>query len=313
MPPYSVSFPALGSTAVVLTTDAAALVTVRRQVEQVVAAIDRACSRFRPDAEIAALGRGRARAVSVSPWLFDAVAAGVRAARLTDGDVDPTLGGALRALGYDRDFDELAARGPANVRATVVPGWRAIELDTERRTVRVPAGVELDLGATAKALAADRAAGAAHAASGCGVLVSLGGDMAAAGPAPEDGWRIRVTDDHRASVTAPGQWIAVHSGGLATSSTSVRRWATAAGTAHHLLDPATGRPADGPWRTVSVTAANIASTAALIRGARAVRWLEQLRLPSRLVTQAGRVLHLAGWPQEGDDLAPAPVPAGTSA
>jgi thiamine biosynthesis lipoprotein len=167
--------------------------------------------------------------------------------------------------------------------------------------------VSLDLGATAKALAADRAAERASASTGSGALVSLGGDIALAGPAPPEGWRIRVTDDHRSDVTAPGQWITLRSGGLATSSVTARRWETGTGTAHHLVDPATGRSATGPWRTVSVTAAscldaNIASTAAIVRGERAIGWLESLCLPSRLVSTEGSVLHLAGWPAEGDDL-----------
>jgi thiamine biosynthesis lipoprotein len=167
--------------------------------------------------------------------------------------------------------------------------------------------VKLDLGATAKALAADWAAAAACQAAGCGVLVSLGGDLAIRGPAPEEGWRVRVTDDHRAGVAAPGQWITLQTGGLATSSTSVRRWQTTSGEAHHLVDPATGLSAISRWRTVSVTAAscldaNIASTASIIRGARAVPWLESLGLPSRLVGVDGRVRHVAGWPPDGDDL-----------
>ena len=112
-----------------------------------------------------------------------------------------------------------------------------------------------------------------------------------------EGWRIRVTDDHRSEVTAPGQWVTLQGGGLATSSTTVRRWATDVGSAHHLLDPATGRPATGPWRTVSVTAAscldaNIASTAAIVRGERAPAWLESQRLPSRLVRVEGGVLRI---------------------
>ena len=169
----------------------------------------------------------------------------------------------------------------------------------------------LDLGATAKALAADHAAAAASASVEGGVLVSLGGDISIEGPPPEQGWQIRVTDDHRSEVTAPGQWIALRAGGLATSSTTVRRWKTdldPAHPVHHLLDPATGRPAAGPWRTVSVTAAscldaNIASTAAIIRGDRSPEWLESLRLPARLVRLEGGVVHVAGWPDEGDDLA----------
>jgi thiamine biosynthesis lipoprotein len=76
---------------------------------------------------------------------------------------------------------------------------------------------------------------------------------------------------------------------------------------HHLVDPASGLPAVGPWRTVSAAAAscldaNIASTAAIVRGERAAGWLESVRLPSRLVREDGRARHLVGWPREGDDL-----------
>jgi thiamine biosynthesis lipoprotein len=169
--------------------------------------------------------------------------------------------------------------------------------------------VTLDLGATAKALAADRAAARASEVTGCGVLVSLGGDIAMCGEAPSGGWRIRVTDDHRSDASAPGQSITLSGGGLATSSTTARRWRVADGVAHHLVDPATGQPAAGPWRTVSVCAAtcldaNIASTAAIIRGETAAAWLESLGLPARLVGVDGVARHVAGWPAEGDDLAP---------
>jgi thiamine biosynthesis lipoprotein len=182
-----------------------------------------------------------------------------------------------------------------------------VAVNHERGTIRVAPGVRLDLGATAKALAADRAAAEAFALVGCGVLVSFSGDLAIAGPAPVEGWRVRVTDDHRAGVDSPGQWIVLRSGGLATSSTFVRRWRTVSGEAHHLVDPTTGLPADSVWRTASVTAgscldANIASTAAIVRGAQAATWLEALALPSRLVHVDGTVRHLAGWPSEGDDL-----------
>jgi thiamine biosynthesis lipoprotein len=141
------------------------------------------------------------------------------------------------------------------------------------------------------------------------VLVALGGDMAFAGEPPaEGGWRIRVTDDHRFDVTAPGQWITLRDGGLATSSVTTRSWRSDRGaTVHHLVDPATGRSATGSWRTASVAAAscldaNTASTAAIVRGERAVDWLSELMLPSRLVDTRGHARHLAGWPAEGDDL-----------
>jgi thiamine biosynthesis lipoprotein len=309
----SVSFPALGSIAFVAVSHPTRLADARAAVEETVVEFDIACSRFRDDSELSALNAAAGSEARVSPLLMEAVSAAIRAARLTDGDVDPTIGEALIALGYDRDFAALENGGarPA-VSIASVPGWRTVQLDAERSTIRVPRGVRLDLGATAKALAADHAATRAAAFAGCGVLVGLGGDFATAGPAPAGGgWRIRVTDDHRAGVDAPGQWISVASGGLATSSTSVRRWRT--GTlssddfAHHLIDPATAASVDSSWRSVSVCAAscldaNIASTAAIVRGAPAVDWLESLGLPSRLVAIDATVTYVAGWPETGDEL-----------
>ena len=303
---------AFGGIAVVAVTDPPALSRAVDAISEVVAEFDRACSRFRPDSELSAVNAAAGSAVRVGPVLLDAVAAALRAARLTAGDVDPTVGEALIALGYNRDFASLsssgadvAARAPRPIAA--VPGWRTVVVDLERSTIRVAPGVSLDLGATAKALAADRAADLARSKAGCGVLVSFSGDLAIAGPAPADGWRVRVTDDHRAGVDAPGQWISLPSGGLATSSTFVRRWRTSSGEAHHVVDPSTGRSADSVWRTASVTArscldANIASTAAIVRGAEATSWLEELGLPSRLVGVDGCVRHVAGWPSEGDEL-----------
>jgi thiamine biosynthesis lipoprotein len=244
--------------------------------------------------------------VKVGPLLLEAVNAALRAARLTDGDVDPTVGEALIALGYDRDFDSLLVPAVARPVASV-PGWRTVRVDADAGTIRTAPGVMVDLGATAKALAADRAASVACQAAGCGVLVSFGGDLAVVGDAPDGGWRVRVTDDHRAGVDAPGQWISVRSGGLATSSVAVRRWRTESGFSHHLVDPGTGGSVEGVWRTVSVAAAscldaNIASTAAIVRGARAIDWLSELELPSRLVGLDGTVQHVCGWPTSGDDL-----------
>jgi thiamine biosynthesis lipoprotein len=305
----SVSFDALGSTAVVAVTDPGTLERARASVVETVGAFDLACSRFRADSELCALNEAAGSTVAVSPLLLDAVSAAIRAAQMTDGDVDPTIGEALIALGYDRDFSLIGARARvvAPVRVASVPGWRTVEVDRDAGTVRMARGVMLDLGATAKALACDRAAAAASQTVGCGALVSLGGDIATAGRPPDDGWRVRVTDDHRDDGSAPGQSITVFSGGLATSSTTVRRWQTASGPAHHLIDPATGRSATSFWRTVSVTAAscldaNIASTASVIRGEQALPWLESMRLPSRLVGAPPHVRYVAGWPPEGDDL-----------
>jgi thiamine biosynthesis lipoprotein len=191
-----------------------------------------------------------------------------------------------------------------------VPGWRCVRLDRKRGLVQLTDGAQLDLGATAKAWAADRCASLIAAATESGVLVSLGGDIAVAGPPPADrgegrggGWGVRVTDDHAAGPEAPGQTVTIRSGGLATSSTTVRTWAVAGQRVHHIINPATGRPAVSCWRTVSVTAgscvdANTASTAAIIRSEAALAWLQEACLPSRLVRQDGTVETTAGWPSD---------------
>jgi FAD:protein FMN transferase len=307
-PPAPIVFPALGTTAVVVVTDAGATDAARVVVEAEIAAVDVACSRFREDSEVSRLNASAGVAVTASSLLLEAIEVALRAARITDGLVDPTVGGAMRVLGYDRDFAQVdKSAGPLRVSVGRVPGWHLIAIDRGRRSVRIPAGVELDLGATAKALCADRAAAAAFSATGSGVLVSLGGDVATAGPAPEGGWTILVTDDHAAPPDAPGQRVAIFSGGLATSGTMARRWARGGRQLHHLVDPATGMPADEVWRTVSVTAgtcveANTASTASIILGAAAPEWLTDRQLPARLVALDGTVTTVAGWP------APAPAP-----
>jgi thiamine biosynthesis lipoprotein len=301
----SVSFPALGTTAVVAAGDPSRLGVARRAVARELAAVDAACSRFRDDSELALVNAAAGRAVRVGPVLREALRAALAAAAATGGLVDPTLGRPLRLAGYDRSFRLVAARSPHGFEARFEParGAGCVELDEERSLVRVPAGVELDLGATAKALAADRAAAAARAAAGCGILVSLGGDLAIAGPAPAGGWAVRIADDHAAPLDGPGPVVALAGGGLATSGTAVRRWRAGEAELHHVLDPRTGRPADTPWRTVAVAAAscldaNVASTAALLLGAAAPAWLEERRLPARLVPNAGEPVRVAGWPAE---------------
>ena len=299
----SASWRALGTLVQLVVTDPGALPDARRLLENDLAEVDAACSRFRADSEIRALKGGHP--LKISPLLAEAIAVGLRAARLTDGDVDPTVGAAMSAVGYDRDFEKIEPNGPP-LRLTVrkVPGWQQVRLDGQ--TLIMPAGVQLDLGATAKAWAADRSAARIAARLGCGALVSLGGDIAVAGPAPDGGWRIRVQDVTGAPGDPPGgpyALIAIRDGGLATSSTAARRWQRGGDVLHHILDPRTGLPAEPVWRTVSVTAgscadANAASTAAVIRGHRAQGWLTRLGLPARLVDATGAVFTVAGWPAE---------------
>jgi FAD:protein FMN transferase len=311
------SWRALGTSVVLRTADPAGLAVARRAVESELAAIDRSCSRFRADSELSRLNERPGRPIQVSSLLAEALALALDAARVTDGDVDPALGCALERAGYDRDWgllpapleqpmkshprEQPVASSPPALRLRKRSGWRSVSLDRSTGTVRLARGVRLDLGATAKALAADRAAAAAGAAASCGVLVSLGGDIATAGPAPSGGWRVHVTDDHRSDATAPGQTVSIRSGGLATSSTTVRRWSRDGRNMHHILDPATQAPAQTCWRTVSVAAescaqANIASTASLVKGRAALAWLAALELPARLADRTGAVCAIGGWP-----------------
>jgi thiamine biosynthesis lipoprotein len=212
--------------------------------------------------------------------------------------VDPTVGGSLAALGYDRDFTAVPAVSGAAVVVRPVPGWRSVEVDDAAGTVRVPAGVVLDLGATAKAYAADRAAAGAAVAAGCGVLVSLGGDVAVAGECPPGGWTVHLADDSAATPDPGLPSVRIRTGGLATSSTEVRRWRRGGVGLHHIVDPLTGLPADSPWRTVSVAAAScldaqIAATGTMVRGD---GWLRPTGLPARLVATGGDVRMVGGWP-----------------
>ena len=295
---------ALGGTLRVIVTRPGALRAAKAAVDEVVAAIDQAASRFREDSELSRLNASPERDVTVSPMLAQAIAAALRGAKLSGGAVDPTIGSAIRLAGYDSDFALVPSDGDRiHIVAEHVPGWRAVQLDIGSRRVRLPRGVEMDLGATAKALASDLAASAASKAIGVGgVLVSLGGDNAVAGEPPAEGWSIQAGDDSAAPIDDAEEAITITSGGIATSSTTVRRWTRGGVVMHHIIDPATGLPADTCWRTASVVAAtcvdaNIASTAAIVMGRKAISWLEGNRLPARLVDLTGGVLRIGGWPE----------------
>ncbi|GLY94083.1 FAD:protein FMN transferase [Actinoplanes sp. NBRC 103695] len=284
-----------GTVARIVVTDPALLAEAAMMVRAELSAVDAACSRFRPDSELSAACRAGGRPVTVSPLLADLLGAALEAARTSDGDVDPTVGAALCGLGYDRDFAAITGRTATSaVRVFPAPDWRAVRLDD--RALTVPHGVLLDLGATAKAAAADRAAVLVADRLGTGVLVALGGDIATAGPAPAGGWRVLVQDrpgDPRCTVRLPG------GAALATSSTVARAWGAPGDPLHHILDPRTGRPASRVWRTVSVAApsclrANTLSTAAVVRGHSAPRLLAGV--PARLVTATGEILRLGRWP-----------------
>ena len=310
--------PGLGTTVRLVVWPPSAVAAAARAVSDEVDALDRRASRFH-DSELVRAERRAPAPVLLSAELAEAVNAALAAARATGGLLDPTVANALCALGYDRDFAAIrAGDGPLAHRPRPVPGWRSVRLTG--RLLRLPRGVHLDLGATAKGLCADRAAAAAASAASAasaaadplatatggaihgGVLVSLGGDIAIAGNPPDQGWPVVVHESPVDVTASGGPVVRLSRGAVATSSVAHRRWVRGGKTMHHIVDPATGLPASSPWRTVTVAAptclqANVAATAAIVAGERGAAWLERTRLPARLVSASGEVRLLGRWPQ----------------
>ena len=301
--PASSTFRAIGTTVSVLTLDAEALGAAAALVELQLAQLDEACSRFRPNSRLSRAQLSGGKPVSVSELLAELVQASLDVARLTDGAVDPTVGNAVACLGYDRDFDALPARGAALGDAPPVPapGWSCVELDGANGALRIPIGVHLDLGSSAKAFAADRAARDAAADLGTGVLVNLGGDIAVAGPPPPDGWCVGISTSAGDAPEHSQVTVCMRSGGLASSGTIVRTWRRGERRLHHIVAPRTGDVADEYWQLATVAAgsclvANAASTATIVSGYRAPQLLCEMALPARLVRRDGRVFVFNGWP-----------------
>jgi thiamine biosynthesis lipoprotein len=284
-----------------------ALARALRIARTVVDDVDATCSRFRPDSDLTRVNRAPGRWVEVHPLLVEAVRVAVRAAATTDGLVDPLLGRPLVTLGYDRDFRELRELhepgiAPTDAAPPPLGAWRSIELDDAR--IRIPDGSALDLGATAKAWAADLVAAGLEQELGEPALVSLGGDLAIAAP---DGaaWPVAVAEHPGDVRERPASLITLTAGGLATSSTRVRRWTRRGTVRHHVLDPRTGEPAAEVWRTVTATgpscvAANTASTAAVVLAGAAVPWLDRQAVTARLVDADGRVHTTGRWPLDAE-------------
>jgi thiamine biosynthesis lipoprotein ApbE len=297
---------ALGTSVQLVVTEPARLGAARDAVQEVLDRIDLAASRFRTDSELSRLNVSGGREQIASPLFRQALRVALDAAAWTDGLVDPTVGASMLAAGYDQTYRQIDRDGPAfTVAFQPAPGWQRIELDDETGRVRVPADVVVDLGATAKGLASDLASEAAGDATGCGILLSLGGDVSVAGPIPDPGWPVRIADQADPDLPVAdddAETVLLHSGGLATSGTLARRWRRGGSWMHHLIDPRTGAPSDSPWVTASVTAAtcvlaNAASTAAIILADSAPAWLQARGLPHRLMAADRRVVRGAGWPE----------------
>lgn len=298
------SFRALGTSATVVVQDAEVADEAASMLADDLERIDRACSRFRPDSELQTVHAHAGASVQVGALLFEALRVAVDAAKRTNGAVDPTIGNAIAALGYDADLDEVLARpaGPSPALAPVA-GYAHVQLNPADRTVRIPRGVRLDLGSTAKALAADRAAARIAEAVGGGVLVSLGGDVAVAGVPPAGGWAVGIARESSVPAESVDQVVAITRGGLASSATSVRAWKAGDREVRHILDPRTGDSVAPYWVLVSATGAscveaNVVTTAAVVWGPEALERLSGFEQSVRLVRADGEVFSVNGWPLE---------------
>ena len=293
------TFGALGTYVFLATRDPGEIGLARRLTEAALAEVDRTCSRFRDDSDLVRANASAGRWVEVDPILVAAVTVAVGAARVTQGMVHPLLGRNLVSCGYDRDFGSLADSGRVIPAPAPDPdAWERIGIADD--AIRVPAGTALDLGATGKGFAADLVAEILAGELRASAIVSLGGDLAVARPDGQP-WQVAVSE-------RPGEigvlvWL--ERGGIATSSTRVRRWTRGGTSYHHLLDPRTGTPVRETWTLVTcvgdtAVGANTASTAAVVLGAQAPAWLEERGISARLVDVDGHVLRTGTWPADED-------------
>jgi FAD:protein FMN transferase len=297
--PARATFRALSTRVEVHATEPSSLATAVALTRSYLDRLDACASRFRADSEVSRLASGSGTA-SISTMLCEHLGAALGAAELTGGLVDPTVGRAMCDNGYDEDIDAVRARDTSTTGdGAVVPGWRTVHLVEDALEVTLPTGTLLDLGATAKAHAADDLAARLSQLLPGGFLVNLGGDLAIAGDLPDDGWRVGIEDGDDGDRTV--ETITLTSGGVATSSTRRRRWRTADGEQHHVVDPRTGRSATTPWVQVTVLAssaleANAWSTAAIVLGDDAPAWLFERRVAAWLQDGSGASLVTPHWP-----------------
>ncbi|HSC51278.1 MAG TPA: FAD:protein FMN transferase [Gaiellaceae bacterium] len=235
-------------------------------------------SRFRDDSELSELNReGR---IEAGDDLLTVVELALEARERTGGRFDPTVHDALVAAGYDRTFEEVAPDGAATAVAAPCGG----RVRVTGRTIELEPGTHLDLGGIGKGYTVDRA-GAILSAAGP-ALVDAGGDIAALGRPDALGWRVGV--EHLT--------LALENAAVATSGRDRRRWRRDGEERHHLIDPATGRPAASDLLRVSVVADTAAEAEVLAKSLFLAGEREALAadVPAVLVAEDGRVAVAGG-------------------
>ncbi len=259
----------------------------RRAFESIVALFEEreaTFSRFRPSSELARVNAAPGSAVSVSPTFAAALRAAIGAARSTGGLVDPTVGAAIEAIGYDADFHQLAP-DPRPVETAPRSDWRRILIGAG--VLVRPAGTVIDLNGVVKSMTVD---GAAALLDGPG-FVSAGGDIAARGLP--------------LAVALPsGGTVTLESGGIATSGSATRRWLRGGRLRHHLIDPRTGLSSESPWTHVTAVgrdclSADVAAKAGFLLGGDGPAWLDERGVAARFVA-ADTVVENGRWRRSVD-------------
>jgi thiamine biosynthesis lipoprotein len=244
----------MGSTAVVVVVGGHA--GHLHQAEARLRDLDQLWSRFRPASDVTRINHAEGAPVRVAPETLVLLDHMVDAWHATGGAFDPTLLPALVAAG------DTTSRDDPRARTTLPPSARwpgdpaGITTDHDQRQACLPFGTAIDPGGLGKGLAADLVVAELLADGARGALVSVGGDLRVSGEGPAGGWSIAVEDPRdRDGVLAR---LGLADGGVATSTPAARRWRQDGADRHHLLSPATGRPAAAPVASVTVTAGTAA-------------------------------------------------------
>jgi thiamine biosynthesis lipoprotein len=265
-----------------------------------IAAFNASINRFDADSELSAINSSGGGTFTVSPLLEAALLSARRCGDLTQDLCDPTVLSALEQLGYDRDYDEIATCDlRRSSTSSPAPGPGSWSVNTESHTVRIDAGVRLDLGASAKALFADLVVNELSELGGA--LVEIGGDVSLRGEGPDGPWVVGVATSLAISGTEPR--ISMGDGGIATSSRVTRTWSLNGQLVNHIIDPRTGSCANGSYVVASVAGpdcvdANALATAALLWGDDAGFFIAEAGAAGRLVHANGDVDFVGGWTRE---------------
>ena len=272
--------------------------------EQRLRELERRWSRFVDDSDITRINQLPDTWVPVSADTLRLIEAMQLASTATAGSYDPTYLHQLLVAGYAASIDAADRITTAVDAPCRTHDVHDVELDRVSSTVRVPKGLSLDPGGIGKGFAADLVVTELLATGTAGALVSIGGDIAAVGRPPTlDGWHIRVEDPHRAPAVITT--LAVSAGGIATSSTTSRRWRHDGIERHHVIDPTTGGQSDTDLSTVTVIAnagwlAEAHATAALLSGSRhVVDYLESHALTGIAIDGCGEQLATADISLDG--------------